>query len=129
MPIIIAAANAGNPLLVGLAAAVGGAIGEIAGYFVGRLGHHVLVRENFMCRINERFCNHHIRRDVKKHGALAIGLLAAQPILPFDIAGIIAGSLKMDFRRFFLALLAGRTVKYVALSYMAAAMGYIPFFK
>jgi len=128
MPIIIAAATTTNPVFVGLAAAIGGAIGELGGY-VGRLGHSVLVRENYMCHLYNRFCNSRLQADVEKHGPLAIFILAVQPVLPFDVAGLFAGSVKMDVRKFFLALLAGRTVKYVTLSLLAGVLGYVPFLR
>jgi len=129
MPIIIAAALQGEPALVGLAAGVGSALGECSGYVMGRLGHRVLIPESFLGCINGRFSNNRLERDVQKHGPLAIGILAAQPILPFDIAGLIAGSLKMKFRGFIIAVMSGRALKYVAIAYMAGILGYIPFFK
>ena len=129
MPVIIAAALQGNPLFVGLAAGVGSAIGECGGYLMGRLGHRVLIPENIFSRLNSGFHNNRLERDVKKHGPLAIGILALQPILPFDIAGLLAGSLKMKFRDFFIALISGRATKYVLIAYLAGILGYIPFLR
>jgi membrane protein YqaA with SNARE-associated domain len=126
-PVIAAAVIAGNPLIVGLAAAAGGSIGEIGGYLVGRLGHNVLMRDNFMCRINQRFCASSLKQDVERYGPIGIGVLAAQPIIPFDIGGIVAGSIKMSFGRFYIALLIGRTVKYVMFAYLVFFLGHIPF--
>lgn len=126
-PVIAAAVIAGNPLLVGLAAAAGGSIGEIGGYLVGRLSHNVLMKDNFMCRVNQRFCASSLKKDVEKYGPIGIGILAAQPIIPFDIGGIVAGSIKMSFGRFYVALLIGRTVKYVMFAYLVYFLGHIPF--
>lgn len=126
-PVLVAAALEANPVFIGLAAAVGSSIGEMGGYLIGRVSRSALIKENFMCRINDRFCNSRIKLDIQKYGFVAIGILAAQPLFPFDIAGLIGGSLKMNFPRFFGVLLAGRTVKYLLLAIAAAALGYLPF--
>jgi uncharacterized membrane protein YdjX (TVP38/TMEM64 family) len=60
---------------------------------------------------------------------VVIGILALQPILPFEIAGIIAGSLKMHVGKFFIATLAGNSIKYIALAFMAGMISSIPFIK
>ena len=90
--ILLTASLMWNPALVGLAAAAGASIGELSGYFAGRLGRNIFVRENFMCSLNERLCNSRLSNDVERYGPLAIGILAAQPVLPFDVGGMIAGS-------------------------------------
>ena len=82
-----------------------------------------------MCSINEMLCNKSIVNWVKDKGPLVIGILALQPFLPFEVAGIVAGSLKMPLGKFFLATLAGSSIKYISLAFMAGILSSIPFIK
>jgi membrane protein DedA with SNARE-associated domain len=127
--VLFAAAAILNPFMVGLAAAIGVSVGGLGGYFAGLLGRNVLLKENFMCSINEMLCNKNIGNWVKDKGPLVIGILALQPFLPFEVAGIVAGSLKMPIGKFFIATLAGSSIKYISLAFMAGILSSIPFMK
>jgi membrane protein DedA with SNARE-associated domain len=127
--VLFAAATILNPFMVGLAAAIGVSVGGLGGYFAGLLGRNVLLKENFMCSINEMLCNKNIGNWVKDKGPLVIGILALQPFLPFEVAGIVAGSLKMPIGKFFIATLAGSSIKYISLAFMAGILSSIPFMK
>jgi len=127
--VLFAAAAILNPFMVGLAAAIGVSVGGLGGYFAGLLGRNVLLKENFMCSINEMLCNKNIGNWVKDKGPLVIGILALQPFLPFEVAGIVAGSLKMPIGKFFIATLAGSSIKYISLAFMAGILSSIPFIK
>jgi membrane protein YqaA with SNARE-associated domain len=129
LSILFIAAPIWNPLLVGLTAAVGASVGGFGGYFLGILGRRVLLKENFMCGINEVLCNKNIGKWVIDKGPMVIGILALQPILPFEIAGMVAGSLKMPVQKFFMAALVGNSIKYVTLALLAGMISFIPFFK
>jgi uncharacterized membrane protein YdjX (TVP38/TMEM64 family) len=74
-------------------------------------------------------CNKNIGNWVKDKGPLVIGILALQPFLPFEVAGIVAGSLKMPIGKFFIATLAGSSIKYISLAFMAGILSSIPFIK
>lgn len=56
-----------------------------------------------------------LRKNAEKRvwSWIVILILAAQPILPFDVAGIVAGSLRYPFWKFFTATLTGRIIKYI----------------
>jgi membrane protein YqaA with SNARE-associated domain len=127
LTILLVTAPGLNPIIIGFSASLGASLGELSGYFAGMLGRKALTKETFMCSIDELFCNSTISHWVETSGPFAIGILAAQPILPFDIAGIVAGSLKMRLRVFFIAVLTGKTIKYVALSTFAGLIPAIPF--
>ena len=127
--VLFAAATILNPFMVGLAAAIGVSVGGLGGYFAGLLGRNVLLKENFMCSINEMLCNKNIGNWVKDKGPIVIGILALQPFLPFEVAGIVAGSLKMPIGKFFIATLAGSSIKYISLAFMAGILSSIPFMK
>ncbi|MDP3879497.1 MAG: VTT domain-containing protein [Dehalococcoidales bacterium] len=127
LAVMLPAATLWNPALIGLAAGLGASIGELSGYLAGYLGRKMILPETFMCRINDRFCISHMGQKIQQYGAWAIGVLAFQPILPFDVGGILAGMAKMRLPRFFLALLAGKTAKFVALAYLSGLIAHLPF--
>ena len=128
MTILVTASMLWNPAIVGIAAALGASLGEMNAYVAGRMGRKWFSGENFVGKINPRCCNNRLSKDLEKHGPIAVGVLSFQPILPFDIAGIIAGRQKMNVFKFFGAMLAGKTAKYVLLAYFAGALTQIPFF-
>lgn len=94
----IAAATVLNPLLVGVCAGTGAAIGELTGYFLGRGGRKI---------IKERVKLETAARLYSRYGLWTIYLFAATPS-PFDIVGILCGILKIDAKIFFLMTLAGK---------------------
>jgi membrane protein YqaA with SNARE-associated domain len=107
-----------NPALAALAAAVGGSLGELSGYYAGYAGRKIAITNDFIGfdRV-EKWIDH--------YGAWAIVFLAFQPLIPFDVGGIIAGAAKMPIRKFLPALFAGKLPKYLLLAY--AAIGIIQF--
>jgi membrane protein YqaA with SNARE-associated domain len=91
-----------NPLLVGVAAGAGEALGEMTGYVGGISGKAIV--EN------------HARYETIKHymaryGEWAFFLLALIPNPLFDIAGIAAGIVRFPIWRFLLSVWAGKTLK------------------
>ncbi len=107
-----------NPALAALAAAAGGTLGELSGYYAGYAGRKIAITSDFIGfnRVEE-WINH--------YGAWAIVFLAFQPLVPFDVGGLIAGAAKMPIRKFLPALFAGKLPKYLLLAY--AAVGLIQF--
>ena len=91
-----------NPLLVGLSAGTGGALGELSGYLAGFSGQAVIENTSVYDRI---------KPWVDKYGGWAILVLSAIPNPFFDIAGIAAGISKMRMRTFLLSTWAGQLIK------------------
>ena len=108
--IMIAAASVWNPVLIALIASVAGTLGEMTGYYAGRLGKRVIVSESTPAY-------NRIASWVHRHGPWAIFLLSLQPVLPFDIAGLIAGASKIPLWKFLLPCWAGRFPKYILFCY------------
>lgn len=117
--IMISAAQAFNPVIVALCAATGGTLGELSGYYAGRLGRKIAIPDSI---IGYRRIEHWIN----KYGILAVTGLAFQPIIPFDIGGLIAGAAQMPLYKFIPALWIGKFPKYLLLTY--AGLGLINFF-
>ena len=107
-----------NPVLTALAAALGGTIGELSGYYAGYAGRKFAIANDFV-GLNR------VEGWIHRWGAWAIVFLAFQPIIPFDVGGLIAGAAKMPLRKFLPALFAGKFPKYILLAY--AVNGVISF--
>lgn len=103
-----------SPTLVGLAAAVGAAIGEMTGYLAGYSGRAVVPQHHkWYLRI------HHW---LDRYGMWAIIGLSAAPLF-FDVAGITAGVMRFPARKFLIACFLGRSILYILLAW-AGAMGW-----
>lgn len=94
-----------NPFGVGLAAGLGGTIGELSGYLAGFSGQAVVERMDIYNRI---------KPWVEKYGGWAILVLSAIPNPFFDIAGIAAGIAKMPLQTFLLFSGIGQLLKMTA---------------
>lgn len=110
--IIFAMGSILHPLGVGLAAGVGGTLGELSGYLAGFSGQAVIERMDIYERIHP---------FVEKYGTLTILILAAVPNPFFDLAGVAAGITKLPMKNFLLACWIGQTIKMTAFAYAGAA--------
>jgi uncharacterized membrane protein YdjX (TVP38/TMEM64 family) len=102
-----------GPVLIALTASSAGALGEISGYYAGYLGKKIIVTE--ATPGYEKLVGW-----MKRHGPLAIFLLSLQPILPFDIAGLISGASRIPLWKFVLPCWAGKFPKYLLGCYFGA---------
>jgi uncharacterized membrane protein YdjX (TVP38/TMEM64 family) len=102
-----------DPLLVGLAAGAGATLGELSGYLAGFSGQAVI--EN-----RERYDQ--MVRWMQKYGPLTISLLAFIPNPLFDLAGIVAGILKLPLLRFLVYAFIGKTPKMLLFAYLGAGI-------
>ena len=117
--IMISIAAQWNPFLVALFASLGGTLGELSGYFAGYIVEKAAINKS-MPGYNR------IRGWMNRYGPWAIAFLAFQPVLPFDIGGIIAGAARMSLWKFLPALWLGKFPKYLILTYFG--VGVIHFF-
>ncbi len=105
--ILLAVAAGLNPLLVTIVAAAASALGESSGYLLGVGGRKAI----------EKKYGHLLRQwkhYFRKHAFLTVVVISSLPFPPDDIAGIIAGSLGYDYRKFLLATFIGKAIKYGA---------------
>ena len=100
-----------NPVIVGIVAGVGEAIGAVGAYFTGYGGKGLL-----------RDCNNSLYTRftsmLQRHGSKAVFIMASvlNPIYyPF---AVFMGMLRFGLARFFFLTWAGRTVKNVILAYL-----------
>ena len=107
---IVALADTLNPFTMGLVGGAGAALGESTGYLVGMSGRHAWAGGGLRYgRLNAL---------AQRWGGAAIFVFAATP-LPFDVAGIWAGSVRYSFWKFLLLTGAGKVVQITALGLAA----------
>lgn len=107
--LILSMANELNPLGLGVASGLGGAIGSLTAYWAGAQGRQALEGKRFykfMLSYMERF------------GGAALFLFSALAILPGDIASVVAGATKYPLKRYMLYVGAGNVVKMVLILYI-----------
>jgi uncharacterized membrane protein YdjX (TVP38/TMEM64 family) len=108
------AGAAGDPLVVGIVAGLGQAIGELTGYAAGWSGRSFLPDSPAMIRLTGW---------VKRRGMLVIFALALVPNPVFDVAGIAAGVLRMPLVRYLGAAASGKVIKNILVAGGASMLG------
>jgi len=105
--------------LYALAATTGSVIGCSALYFAVRKGEEAFLERN---RSTPRFAR--VRSYVEKYGAWSLFVVALlPPPTPFKLFVATAGLLHLPYRKFVIALLAGRTVRYAGEGWLAVRYG------
>jgi membrane protein YqaA with SNARE-associated domain len=104
--VVIAAGTVLNPFLVAICAGLGAAVGELTGYILGVGGGKLIGKAELESA----------RRMYTKYGLWTIFLFASTP-LPFDVIGILCGTLRVDLRIFFLMTFVGKASLYTLLAY------------
>jgi membrane protein YqaA with SNARE-associated domain len=112
LALVFAMGSALPPLLVGLAAGAGEALGELTGYAAG-FGGRAIITEH---RTYER-----LRNWMQRRGGITLFVLSVVPNPVFDLAGIAAGTLHYPLWRFLLICWAGKSIK-TTLVALAGAM-------
>jgi len=97
-----------NPFWVSIAAGSGAALGELSGYMAGFSGQAVV--ENA-----ERY--ERVVRWMRKYGDITILVLAFIPNPLFDLAGMLAGVLKMPVWKFLFYCVIGKVLKMMMFAY------------
>lgn len=97
-----------NPLFVSIAAGAGAALGELSGYLAGFSGQAVVEG-------SERY--QRVVRWMEKYGDITILVLAFIPNPLFDLAGIVAGILKMPIWKFLIYCVIGKILKMMIFAY------------
>ena len=96
------AGSAGDPLVVGVVAGLGQAVGELTGYAAGWSGQSLLPDSTAVRRLTAW---------LNRRGMLVIFVLAIVPNPIFDVAGIAAGALRMPLIRYLTAAASGKVIK------------------
>ena len=102
-----------NPFWVAVAAGAGATIGELSGYLAGFSGQAVIENRKWYDRVTGW---------MKKYGNITILVLAFVPNPVFDIAGMVAGALRMPLWRYLLFSWLGKTAKMMLFAYGGATI-------
>lgn len=102
-----------HPFWVAVAAGSGAALGELSGYLAGFSGQGVAEKTPIYNRMEEL---------MRKYGEWAVLILAFIPNPFFDMAGIIAGILRMPLRTFLFWTWLGKLLKMLMFAYGGATI-------
>ena len=102
-----------DPLWVGVAAGLGATLGELSGYLAGYSGQAVIENQKHYDQLVGW---------MKKNGPLTVAILAFIPNPLFDLAGMIAGILKMPVVRFLVFVMIGKIPKMLITAYAGAGV-------
>lgn len=105
------AGSVANPFVVGIVAGAGQTLGEMTGYMAGYSGQTLIDDSPRYARLVSW---------MRRFGAPIIFVLALLPVALFDVAGMIAGALRMPVWLYLLSAGAGKIIKNVAVAYAAA---------
>jgi len=100
-----------NPLLLGIVAGCGSGIGELSGYLAGATGSEMFRKR----RIDSR-----LHRLTTRYTMPVLFVLAIIPTPLFDVAGILAGAIRLPIHRFLLPVITGKIIKHVLVAYLGA---------
>jgi len=98
-------------LAIGIVGGTGAAIGEMTAYILGLLGVSAAER----AKHHEFEKMKYVRERLDKSGMVFIALASLTPF-PFDLVGIAAGIIKYPPKKFFIAALAGKLVRYILIA-------------
>lgn len=102
-----------NPFWVAVAAGTGAALGELSGYLAGYSGQTVVEGNPTYERM---------KRWMVRYGVWAVLVLAFIPNPLFDVAGMIAGVLRMPLWKFLTACWIGKIGKMLVFAYGGATV-------
>jgi len=99
-----------NPILVALAGSTGGIIGELSSYTAGYGGQAMVNKGKWYLRVEGW---------MRKWGGWTIFFFAFAPVIPFDVAGLVAGAMRYRLWKFLLYGWVGKSLKYIWIVYAA----------
>lgn len=108
------AGAAGDPIVVGIVAGLGQAVGELTGYAAGWSGRSLLPHNATTNRLSDL---------LQRRGLIVIFVLALVPNPLFDLAGIAAGALRMPVLGYLGAAAGGKIIKNIVIAGGASTIG------
>jgi membrane protein YqaA with SNARE-associated domain len=111
LALVFAMGSALSPLLVGLTAGVGEALGELTGYAAGFGGRAVIENQQLYARLEAW---------MQRAGGVTVFLLSVLPNPFFDLAGIAAGGLRYPLWRFLVLCWLGKTIKTIVVAFLGS---------
>ena len=100
-----------NPILLGVVAGCGSGLGELSGYLAGAAGGEL---------VRQRGVNRRLHNLTTRYTMPALFVLALLPTPLFDVAGILAGAMRLPMHRFLAPVISGKIIKYILFAYFGA---------
>ena len=113
LALAFAAGSAFSPWLVGLAVGSGSTFGELTGYLAGFSGRGV---------VSNRAQYERVAGWMRRYGLWVLFVLSVIPNPLFDVAGIIAGAMRIPVWQFLAATWAGKVIKATLVALAGAGM-------
>jgi membrane protein YqaA with SNARE-associated domain len=111
LALVFAMGSVFPPLLVGLAAGAGEALGELTGYAAGLAGRAI---------VEDQRAYQKLTAWMQRRGGITVFVLSVVPNPFFDLAGIAAGTLRYPAWRFLLFCWLGKTIKTTVVAWAGA---------
>lgn len=111
MALTVLAASVADPVLVGVVAGSGQAVGELTGYLAGSSARSL---------VGERLSRSRMAGWMRARGTLTVFTLALIPNPVFDVAGVLAGALGLPIGRYLVAAASGKILRNVVLAWTVA---------
>lgn len=108
--IIFASGGYLNPVLAGIIAGIGTALGELSAYYVGRAGRKLV---DIKRKKKKKFSK--VERMFRKYGFWTIPIFSFTP-LPMDVIGLVCGGTKYNVKKFFMGTLIGKVPRALILT-------------
>jgi len=112
LAVVFAMGGALDPIALGIVAGIGSGLGELSGYIAGASGRGLILRNKGI--------NSHLHWFTTRYTLPALFVLAILPMPVFDIAGVIAGALKMRVSQFLAVVISGKIIKHVLVALVGA---------
>lgn len=112
LAVVFAMGGALDPLTLGIIAGIGSGLGELSGYVAGASGRELILH-------NKGFSGR-LHWFTTRYTYPALFVLAILPLPVFDIAGVIAGALKMRVSHFLAVVISGKIIKHVLVALAGA---------
>lgn len=106
--VLAASAKVMDPLASAMIFATGAALGELSGYLVGMTGRGAVQKSKW----HER-----MEYYMKKYGGVTIAVLGFFPNVLIDVAGMVAGALKMPWYYFLFWVFVGKVPKCLLITF------------
>ncbi|MDO8969428.1 MAG: VTT domain-containing protein [Saprospiraceae bacterium] len=97
-----------DPFWAGMVFAAGASLGEMSGYFAGFAGQGTVQRSKWVDRMEYW---------MKKYGGVTLLVLGFIPNVLIDVAGLVAGALKMPWYKFLFWCFLGKVPKCLLVAY------------
>ena len=110
--IVLLMAKDYNPLLLGIAAGLGGALGSLTAYLVGVHAQSALQGRRLYSRAH---------RLMHRFGSVILILATLMPISPGDFVGVLAGATRYPIRKYLIYVTIASVIKMTVMVYAAIA--------